>query len=250
MKDQVVLVTGASSGIGLVSSKYLSAFGYQVIPAVRKKSDLGQLPNSILLDVTWNQDRINKTIQSVFTRFGHIDVLINNAGFGHLGSIRDSEEGEFRDQLEVNLFGTYKMIKSVLPIMKKQKHGLIINISSILGLFSIPDFGLYSASKFAIEGLSQSLRLEEAGNNIKVVVVNPGSFKTKFYQNSIGKSSVDYDPEGFGEPPLAVAKLLRKIIETKHPKMSYLVGKEKLMVKGIISLPGFLRDRLMKKYYS
>lgn len=249
MKDKVILITGCSSGIGLVTAKYLSEKGYSVVPTVRKKSDISLLPNAKLLDVTWEQEKINEVIKGITKEFGRIDVVINNAGLGLVGSIRESSEKDFRDLMETNLFGVYKTIIAVLPEMKKQKGGLIINISSILGLFSVPDFGLYSASKFALEGLSQSLRLEEMKNNIKVVSVNPGAFKTKFYKNALGNTD-GYSPEGYGRQPIDVAKLVAKIIETKKPQMNYIVGKEKLLVKTMLALPKRFRESLLKKYYT
>ncbi len=250
MKKKTILITGCSSGFGYETAKYLSQQGHTVIPTVRKKSDLSILPNTKLLDVTWSQNQIDEVVKEIYKKYGRIDVLINNAGYGYVASVEASTESQTRDQFEVNFFGTYKVIKSNLPIMRTQKSGLIINISSIVGLFSLPDYGIYSASKFAVEGLSQALRLEEIKNNIQVVAVNPGAYDTKFYKNSKVPPTVVNDYKDYGEPPVQIAKLIEKIIETKNPKANYLVGKEKHLVKLLMALPSTIRDPLIKKYIS
>lgn len=237
---KVVLITGCSSGFGFVTAKHLAETGYTVIPTVRKKSDLALLPNMELLDVTWPQLKINRFIYSVIERYGHIDVLINNAGYGAIGRLEDISELDAKNQFETNFFGVHKIIKSVLPGMKSQKNGLIINISSILGLFSIPEYGIYAASKHALEAYSTSLRLEHKKNNIQVTLINPGRFATSFHRT--GKAT-DADP-------ILFAKLVEKILRSDHPKDRYLVGKESLRISTILSLPLSIREAILKKMFS
>lgn len=245
--SKVILITGCSSGLGRATAKYLSEIGHAVVPTVRKKTDLGLLPNMRQLDVTWPQPKINAAIREIQKQYGPIEVLVNNAGYGQLGRIEDLTEEEVREQFEVNFFGPFKMIKSVLPEMKHRKTGLIINVSSIVGLFAIKKHGAYSASKFALEGLSQALRLEEAGSNIKVVVVNPGVFHTAFREKAkIVTPGSAVKPSG--EDPLVFAKLVEKIIRTTNPRLNYITGRESLAVNFLFALPQAVRSRLLSLY--
>ncbi len=249
IKSKIVLITGCSSGFGYVTAKYLISQGYTVIPTVRKNSDLKLFPKTVLLDVTWPSEKIDAVVSAVIKQYQRIDVLINNAGYGLLGPIADINEDQAKAQFETNFFGSLKMIKSVLPAMKEQKSGLIINISSVLGLFSIPEYGVYSASKYALESLSAALRLEESKNGIKVVVVNPGSFNTKFYDNA-QTTGEKFSSADYALTPDPLGKLIEKIIETKRPKQNYLVGHEARAVKLLLSLPPFLKYLLLQKYFS
>jgi short-subunit dehydrogenase len=248
--NKTVLITGCSSGLGLSTTNYLRDKGFIVIPTVRKESDLKLLPGSVLLDVTWSQEKIDKVIKEIALKYGAIDCLINNAGYGYQGLIEKADETAVRNQFETNFIGVFKMIKSFLPIMKKRKSGMIINISSILGLISIPEYGIYSASKFALEAMSKALRMEVEKDNIKVVVVNPGGFKTDFNKKSIYNYEIDFTPKGYGLLPIEFSKLIEKILLTDKPKNNYIIGKESLSVRLIRALPDFLTDPIMKKYFS
>jgi short-subunit dehydrogenase len=243
---EVVLITGCSSGFGYQTAKLLAASGYSVYATVRKEKDLsvfGDLPkekrpHTILLDVTWDQAKIQAIIDQVISQEKHLDVLINNAGFGAFGTLRSTSVSELKDQFETNFFGLFKVTKSVLPIMQSQKKGLIINISSIFGLTVSLCYGAYSASKYALEALSQTLRLEEADNGIRVVCVNPGSFETAFRRNKkspLSDKNLITDslnqkihqllekPHHRGNPK-KVAKTIKNIIKNPNPKTNYLVG--------------------------
>lgn len=245
--SKVVLITGCSSGLGLAAARFLSEIGHAVIPTVRKKSDLELLPNMRQLDVTWPQSKIDAAIREIQKQYGPIEVLINNAGYGQLGQVEDLTEADVREQFEVNFFGSFKMIKSVLPEMKLRQSGLIINVSSIVGLFAIKKHGAYCASKFALEGLSQSLRLEEAANFIKVVVINPGVFHTDFREKAkIVTPGSALKPSG--EDPLVFARLVERIIRAKKPHDSYVTGRESLAVNLLFALPQALRSRLLSLY--
>lgn len=248
-KSKIILITGCSSGFGYVTAKYLGEKGYTVIPTVRKKSDLTKLPNTGLLDVTWTQLKINRFIYSVIKKYGRIDVLINNAGFGTLGKIRGSKTDDLREQFETNLFGLHSVTKSLLPNFQNKHDGLIINVSSVVGLFTIPQYGIYGSSKYALEAYSAALRLEEEKNGLKVVVINPGNFHTNFIDKSHGHTPAGESDAG-GENPLLFAKLVEKIINARNPKHNYLIGRETPMVWILLHLPSLLKNALLKRYFT
>lgn len=190
---KVIVVTGCSSGFGLRIAARLSAKGYRVYPTMRdlsKKQDLvdeicfrGSSAEILSMDVT-NIDSVNNAISSIFEKEGRIDVLVNNAGYGIGGFFEDLTQDEIRAQMETNFFGAQNVIRSVLPYMRQQRDGLIINISSISGLYALPCFGAYNASKWALEGFSESLLFELESFGIRVCLIEPGAYKTKiFYEN-------------------------------------------------------------------
>jgi len=245
---KVVLITGCSSGLGLSAAKYLSKKHYAVVPAVRKTADLKIHSNATLIDVTWSQKKIDETVNKIVEKYGRIDCLINNAGYGYQGPIEDTNYEESLRQFETNFFGMAKMTWAVLPIMKKQKRGLMVNVSSILGLISVPKYGIYSASKFAIESFSKTLRIEQINNGVKVVIVNPGAFVTDFNSKSTFAVKGSEDTKGYGLEPIHFARTVEKIIETKNPKVRYIVAKEGLLVKAITILPEWISEILIQKY--
>lgn len=238
--SKVVLITGCSSGFGYITAKYLAEKGYTVIPTVRKKSDLAKFPNTVLLDVTWSQLKINRFIYSVIRKYGRVDVLINNAGYGHYSQLENITDLDAKNQLETNFFGPIKVIRAILPQMKKQKGGLIINVSSLLGLFVIPSLGIYSVSKYALEAYSAALRLELQKENIHVTIINPGRFATSF----------GHQDKPTGSDPILFARLIEKILNSDHPKDRYLVGKESIPISILLSLPLFIREAIFKKMFS
>lgn len=238
--SKVVLITGCSSGFGYITAKYLAGKDYAVIPTVRKKSDLAKLPNTVLLDVTWSQLKINRFIDSVIKKYGRIDVLINNAGYGHYALLENTTDLDAKNQLDTNFFGPLKVTRAILPFMKKQESGLIINVSSLLGLFVIPSLGIYSASKYAIEAYTATLRLELQKNNIHVTIINPGRFATSF----------GHQEKPTGSDPILFARLIEKILNSDHPKDRYLLGKEALMIRVLLSLPLSIREEIFKKNFS
>ncbi len=188
---RVVLITGCSSGFGYLASLKFAQSGDQVIATMRdiecdgaktlsEKAKNEMLDISIQkLDITKQED-IDDVDKYIQTNYGRVDVLINNAGFGFLGPILDFSIEELKEQFETNLYGTFRMIKAVTSMMITQKSGTIINISSINGLMSFPFFGVYSSSKFALETLTEALRFELNPFNVKVTLVEPGSFLTEF----------------------------------------------------------------------
>lgn len=183
MTQRIALVTGASSGIGKATAELLASNGYYVFAMARRMHRLEQIRSDniepICLDVT-NAEAIRTAVKHAMTTKGRIDVLVNNAGYGQLGAIECVSMEAAHQQFEVNVFGYARFMQEVLPHMRTQKAGCIINISSILGRISIPGFGWYAASKHAVEALSETLRSEVIKFGINVVVIAPGLIKTEF----------------------------------------------------------------------
>lgn len=185
MTKRVALVTGASSGIGKATAELLAKNDYYVFAMARRIDRLEQIRSEniepICLDVT-DSDAITTLVDHVMVTKGRIDLLVNNAGYGQLGAIECVSMEAAHRQFEVNVFGYARFIQAVLPHMRTQKSGCIINIASILGRISIPGFGWYAASKHAVEALSETLRGEVMKFGIRVVVIAPGLIKTEFVE--------------------------------------------------------------------
>jgi NAD(P)-dependent dehydrogenase (short-subunit alcohol dehydrogenase family) len=181
---KTILITGCSSGIGFVTGQLFAARGWNVaatsrnIAALKSLAPLGTvLP--LRLDVT-DEDSIREAVAATEKRFGTIDVLVNDAGYGLFGPIEGATAEQFEAQFRTNVFGVVAMIRHVLPLMRKHRSGTIINMSSLAGRFGSPFLAPYSASKYALEGLSESLRFELMPHNIRVKLVEPGHFKSDF----------------------------------------------------------------------
>ena len=180
---KVILVTGASSGLGLATANALAAQGHSVYGAARSIDKVKNASfHTLTLDVT-DDDSVKAAVDKIITAEGRIDVLINNAGNGITGPLYAMPVDLAKKQFEVNFFGVVRVTSAVLPSMIASKQGLVINISSLAGLFGLPYQGLYSASKFAIQGYSESLRMELQNTGVRVTVLNPGDFKTDFTGN-------------------------------------------------------------------
>ncbi len=266
-KDKkVVIVTGASSGIGKTVAEFLQNKGYKVYGLSRNIEPSEKLPNTIKTDIT-SSESVKKAVEEILAKEGEIYALLNIAGFGIAGSVEDTSIAEAKSQLETNFFGTVRMVKEILPIMRKQKKGYIINLSSIGGIVGLPFQAFYSASKFAIEGYTEALRLEVKPFGIKVSLIEPGDFKTNFTKNRkktesslIDKAyterflkclSVMEKDEQNGSDPIEIAKLADKILNTENPKLRYLAGPtaEKLFVILKRFLPENLVQFIFEKYY-
>ena len=190
-KGKVWFITGVSSGFGRELAKEAAAKGDTVVGTVRKKEQLQPFTNiapgltfAYLLDVTEAGD-VKSTVREVVEKFGRIDVLVNNAGFGFLGAIEEVTTAEVRDVMETNFFGALHVTQAVLPYMRAQHSGHILQISSVAGFRATQGFGVYNASKFALEGFSEALAQEVAPFHIKVTIVEPGPFRTQFAGTSI-----------------------------------------------------------------
>lgn len=267
MEKKVVLITGASSGIGKETAKLLVAKGYIVYGAARrldKMSDLKEQGIKLLeMDVT-NDDSMVGGIQKIIENEKRIDVLVNNAGYGSFGALEDVPISEAKYQFEVNIFGLARLTQLVLPYMRKQQSGKIVNISSMGGKFGEPHGAWYHATKFAVEGLSDSLRMELKQFNIDVVIIEPGAIKSEWggiakenllkvsgntaYKNLAEKHAalIDETYKRVGSEPIVIAKTIAKAISSNNPKTRYAVGggaKLLLFVRRILS------DKLFDKIF-
>jgi NAD(P)-dependent dehydrogenase (short-subunit alcohol dehydrogenase family) len=193
---KVWFITGASSGFGKSFAEYAIGQGYGVVVTARRLDKLESIKASapdqveaIKMDVN-NTEEVTQAVKQAIGRFGKIDVLINNAGFGIVGAVEETPENELRAQMETNFFGAVSLTRVLLSIFRQQASGAIVNISSLGGQLSYPGFGAYSASKFALEGFSEALAAEVAPLGIKVLIVEPGQFRT-----DLAGSAMKYMPE-------------------------------------------------------
>jgi NAD(P)-dependent dehydrogenase (short-subunit alcohol dehydrogenase family) len=187
----VWFITGCSTGFGRELATLLLGRGYRVAATARDKAKVedivaGHDKNglALVLDVD-KQDQIGAAVQAAVARFGRVDVLVNNAGYGYLAAIEEGDDADVRAMFETNFFGLAAMTRAVLPIMRAQKSGAIVNISSVGGFIGFPGSGYYAATKFAVEGLSEALSAEGAPLGIKVVIVEPGPFRTDWAGRSL-----------------------------------------------------------------
>jgi NAD(P)-dependent dehydrogenase (short-subunit alcohol dehydrogenase family) len=249
-RDKIAIVTGSSTGIGYEIALYLSRNGFRTYASMRnlrKANEINKIVKSenlplnvIQLDVTDNVS-ITEAIDAVISQSGRIDVLVNNAGYGLIGSIEDISVEELKAQYETNVFGVFRVTKTVLPHMRKQHGGSIINISSIAGRIALPLYSAYVSTKFAIEGLSESMAYELQPFGIKVAIIEPGAIETNFRREQAAKASSEDSPYSsmMQSPskviqemlkhrlyPEEVAKTVIQAIENPKPKLRYIVGKD------------------------
>lgn len=241
-----ILITGCSSGIGKESALYLKEKGYRVFATAREKEDVKELQNlgleAFRLNVT-KAKTIKKTLEKILEiTNGTIDVVFNNAGFGQPGAIEDITTDVLKEQFETNVFGLHEVTRQVLPIMQKQGYGKIIQHSSVLGLVSLKFRGAYNASKYAVEGLTDTLRLELQDTNIDVTLLNTGPVTSDFRKNAVKKLKNNVDIENsrfqdtyysnmkakksevpFNLPAIAVAKTVEKIMVSTKVKPRYYI---------------------------
>ncbi|MNU25443.1 NADP-dependent 3-hydroxy acid dehydrogenase YdfG [compost metagenome] len=241
---KTIFITGASRGFGRIWTEAFLRRGDNVVAAVRTPESLADLKqefSSTLLVVKHDvRDRIGsfEAVENAVGHFGSIDVLINNAGFGHVGAVEELSESDVRAQFETNLLGSLWMMQAILPVMREQKSGQIIQLSSALGLNTVPLMGLYSATKFAVEGLTETLASEVSGFGIKVTIVEPGGFSTDFFgNNSLVLSSTvsDYDAirkdfykhaeDQDSGNPTATATAILNLVDSDNPPLRLLLGK-------------------------
>ena len=262
----IVFITGISSGFGLETARLLSQEGHTVYGTVRRSVE--PLPNVHYLQVdVRNRDAVIQSVSQVIEKEGRIDVLVNNAGMGIGGPLEFATEEEIRLQMDTNFMGLVHCVDAVLPHMRRQGSGRIIALSSIGGLMGLPFQGFYSASKFAIEGYCEALRLETKQQGIKVIVLRPGDFATGFtgsrkkvtdeaaleayplYREAINK--VEHDENG-GLKPVVLAQKISKIIQKKRPHNGYVVAsfEQKLSVLLKRILPARLFVRVLSLFYS
>ena len=240
-------ITGASSGFGRVLAGYLASIGAKVVATARDVKQLEPFmmhhPGQVFilpLDVT-NEASIQHAVDDAIAHVGHIDVLVNNAGYGIAGAIEEVSESEYMPMFNTNLFGLINMTKALLPQFRERRSGTIVNMSSIGGLIAMPGWGYYNASKFAVEGLSDSLRAEVAPLGIHVMTVEPGPFRTDFlsrsgqeatthisdYQITAGKTREYFRSQGGKQPgdPQRGVEAIVAAVSDPHPPNHLLLGK-------------------------
>lgn len=249
MRTKVILITGCSSGIGYDAAMKLFHRGHHVIAACRKPSDVEKLSSQGIDAVCMDMDdtaSIESAVTTVLEKTkGRIDVLINNAGYGQAGALEDITREVLRAQFETNVFGLMELTRRVVPIMRKQGYGRVINIGSILGRVGMPFRGAYCASKFAVEGLNETLRMELKPAGIQVIIFNPGPIQSQFtntvlektfnsidrqhsrfsnqYKQMLGSFSQKKSSSWFTKGPEVVVQKLIHAIESPRPKGRYTV---------------------------
>jgi NAD(P)-dependent dehydrogenase (short-subunit alcohol dehydrogenase family) len=263
--NRVVLVTGASSGIGRACAELLAARGYRVYGASRHPA-VGRLVEPISMDVR-DDASVRDAVAGVIAREGRIDIVVNNAGIAIAGAVEDTSIEEARQQFDVNFFGVLRVCRAVLPVMREHRAGYIVNIGSIGGLIAIPYQGLYSAAKFALEGFSESLRLEVRRLGVRVVLVEPGDHRTGLTGNRRRTAESQSNPayrdrfhravertaadEQNGPEPEAVARLVLRIVGNPRPRLRYTAGpipqRAAIWLKRL--MPYSLVEKVLDFYY-
>ncbi|MCF6167453.1 SDR family oxidoreductase [Lutibacter sp.] len=264
--SKVVLITGGSSGIGKSVGEYLTQKGFVVYGTSRNASNIKNHPFKLVsLDVN-DVDTIINAVEEVIKNEGKLDILINNAGMGITGPIEETPTNEMRKVFNTNFFGAIDVMKAVLPQMRKQKSGLIINVTSIAGYMGLPFRGIYSATKGALEIATEAIRMEVKKFGIKVTNVAPGDFATniasgryhtpvfenspykKVYQENLDLMDTHVNS---GSDPIEMAEAIYKIINTNKPKIHYKVGsfmqKFSIVLKKI--LPDTIYEKLLMNHY-
>jgi len=244
--SKIWFITGVSGGLGRALAHESALRGDIVFGTLRKPEQVEKFNKlvhgktfGLELDVN-DHERIATLITHILDQFGKIDILVNNAGYGLFGAIEEVSMEEARAQMETNFFGALAMTQAVLPVMRRQRSGHIVQISSMAGIRSNPGMGLYNASKFALEGFSEALALETSGLNIKVTIVEPGPFRTEWagsssvraekiideYGSSAGaliKTINSYSGSQPGDP-LKAAKAILKAVDSDHPPLRLVLG--------------------------
>jgi len=257
--QRVVLITGASSGVGQSTARLLSQKGYRVFGTARNPASAEAIPTveMLALDVR-SDDSVAACVKAVANRVGRIDVLVNNAAYELAGALEEISLDEAKAQFETNFFGVVRMVKAVLPSMRQQRQGQIINVSSLSGVSSIPFMGVYSASKFALEGYTEALRLEIKPFNIHVSLTEAGFLRTPMMnKRQVAAAPLkEYDPwrqrafdairdhEQKAPGPELVAQTVLSIIGSKAPRLHYLIGSQ---AKVATRLQQFLPEKVYER---
>ena len=243
---KVWFITGCSTGFGRSLAVEVLKQGYRAVVSSRKLADVEDITAAyadtalaLALDVT-KPAEIDAAVKAAMDKFGVIDVLVNNAGIGYFGAVEESEEEEVRRMFEINVFGLANMTQAVLPIMRVQRSGHILNIASIGGLRSFPSVGFYNATKYAVDGLSEALSKETEGLGIKVTIIAPSGFRTDWAGRSANNSKIviedyaetagknkesirNYSGNQPGDPHRAALAMI-KVVESENPPLRLLLG--------------------------
>ena len=263
---KTILITGASSGMGRATAETLLGEGHRVYAAARRVERMRHLEEAgataLAMDIT-DEAQVEAAVERIEAEAGGVDVLINNAGFGLYGAVEDTDLDDARYQFEVNLFGLGRLTRRVLPGMRERGAGTIVNVSSMGGKIYTPLGAWYHASKHALEGWSDCLRIEVAPFGVDVVIIEPGTIETEFGDAMIGPmlersgdgpygdlarrvaeaSRKEYD-EGGGSPPSVVARTIARAVRADRPKTRYVVGK---YARPLIWARKLLGDRLFDR---
>lgn len=268
MSSKVILITGCSTGIGRALAEGLTKRGYTVVATARRLATIQSLNSALKLplDVTSNES-IMDAVNKVVLQFGRIDVLINNAGYAARSAVEEISDEQLQQMFDVNVYGVIRMIRAVVPYMRKEKSGRIINIGSIAGKMVLPVSGAYCASKFALEAINDALRLELMNFGISVVLVEPGNIQTNFMKtvqnNSREKISnpnsvyheLYQNYERFNTKarnnnpgPEAVAMIVQQALEASIPKARYFAAVP--TINRLITILGDnMKDRIVKSLF-
>lgn len=262
MNKKVILLTGASSGIGYETAEFLAKQGHIVYGAARRVEQMESLKafgvKPLRLDVT-SEESINEAVETLIKTEGRIDVLVNNAGYGSYGAIEDVSIEEARKQFDVNIFGVAMLTKKVLPHMRSQHSGTIINVASMGGRLTTYFGAWYHATKYALEAFSDALRMETKGFGIQVSIIEPGGIKTPWgfiaadlleesakggaYEAEATKTAEGMRKQYTGNmmsKPVVIAKAISRAVNSRRPKTRYTVG---FMAKPLVWLHGWLPTR-------
>ena len=264
--QKIAVVTGSSSGIGYETSLMLARNGFQTFATMRnlsKRSGIESvaakegLPIHVIeLDVT-DDKSVNNAIQQIVSKAGRIDILINNAGYALIGALEDLSEDELKAQYETNIFGIVRVTQAVLPTMRNQRSGIIVNVSTVGGRMGIPGISAYTSSKFAVEGLTESIAYELEPFGIKVVLIEPGAINTNFAAGLVTAKKAQEPNSPYSKMmknmskwmeqilasashPELVAKVILESISTEQPNLRYLAGKD---AKGWIESKNRMTDK-------
>ena len=265
---KTVFLTGASSGIGKAAARHFAAEGWQVAASMRhpeRETELGELPNVRLFrcDVT-DFASIEQAVADAISAFGRIDALVNNAGYDAVGPLEGASEGQIRSQIETNLIGTILVTKAILPHFRESGGGTLINLSSVAGRMSMPLQSLYHATKWGVEGFSESLQYELKPFGIRVRLIEPGLIKTDFYNRSITRMDTSA-PEPYrafagrliktlvlygqyGSDPAGVAEAILRAANDRGMRLRYPVGKGSGVLYLVRLLPGRLFRALVSRF--
>ena len=262
-----VLITGCSSGFGMLAAVTLAKNGFRVFASMRNLGKRGRLDEALAkagaqaevlaLDVT-SAESIAAAVRAVIERAGRVDALVNNAGAAIGGFVEDVSLDEYRRLMDTNFFGTVALTKAVLPHMRRQRSGRIVNLSSIGGRVANPGLSAYVASKFAVEGFSESLALEADLFGVRVVLIEPGTFKTEIFESNKEMAAASRDPASpyfavtqalekkvdalvarHGADPQQVADVILKALTVPKPRLRYLVGSDAKLQAAIHTIGGF-----------
>lgn len=274
MSQRTILITGCSSGIGLASARMMKARGWRVLATARADGDIARLERDEGLEVLRLELEDSVSVaacagETLARTSGRLDALFNNAAYGQVGAVEDITPEVLRRQLEVNVVSWHDLICRIVPAMRRNGHGRIVQCSSVLGLVAVPYRGAYCASKFAVEALSDTLRLELKGTGIHVALIEPGPIRTRFVETALRhfRAAIDVEAsphrdtylarlqsmekggkETFKLEPEAVAQKLVHAVESPRPRLRYFVTTPTHVAAGLRRvLPARLLDRVAEK---